>query len=78
VEEEDDRPRATGVTDEELAARGDVDGQAGKRVTRRSDDPRGERPTMPGRGNQRSEEEPAERRDLRCLAGMLEVADNRS
>jgi hypothetical protein len=78
VEEEDDRSTPTGVTDEELAAGGDVDRRSGGRVTRGIGGPGGERPAVAGGGDQRSEEQPAERRDLGCLAAVLEIADNRS
>jgi hypothetical protein len=78
VEEEDDRSSPTGVTDEELAAGGDVDGQPWGRVTRGIGDLGGEPPAAAGGGDQRPEEEPAERRDLGCLAAVLEIADNRS
>ncbi|MEA2372332.1 MAG: hypothetical protein QOH12_2726 [Solirubrobacteraceae bacterium] len=78
MEEEDGRSGPTGVADEELAAGGDVDGQPGGRVTRGIGDPGGERPAVAGGGDQRPEQEPAERRDLGCLAAVLEIADNRS
>jgi len=76
VEEDDDRPAAAGVADEELAARRDVDGRAGRRPTGRTGGAGGERPTMLGGGDEGAEEEPAERRDLGCLASVLELAYN--